>query len=227
MQRAKSLLSETIQHKFGDLFCIAYPGPLAVTDTNGETLHFIGEVSFRIVVEGQSSMMSAWVTNDIEPGLLALGSDIPEDLGLQLYDIPDASTPSGHAEDTATIKDPRGGAPVTRSEKYRVPAPKISYTNNHPSDNFLIPFRYGFHREVVQSAKGTYNIYYHTYLLVFVHFGMIDFVGHFEVGNEYLSVLVRLCRKVHHGSGEIRIRPFLRIPRNLRCHRDNQNHLIL
>ena len=162
MQRAKSLLSETIQHKFGDLFCIAYPGPLAVTDTNGETLHFIGEVSFRIVVEGQSSMMSAWVTNDIEPGLLALGSDIPEDLGLQLYDIPDASTPSGHAEDTATIKDPRGGAPVTRSEKYRVPAPKISYTNNHPSDNFLIPFRYGFHREVVQSAKGTYNIYYHT-----------------------------------------------------------------
>ena len=67
MQRTKSLLSETIQHKFGNMFHIAYPGPIAVTDTNGESLHFIGEVSFRIVIEGESTMMSAWVTNDIEP----------------------------------------------------------------------------------------------------------------------------------------------------------------
>ena len=145
------------------MFYIAYPGPIAVTDTNGEPLHFVGEVSFRITIEGESTMMSAWVTDDIEPGLLTLGTDVIEDLGLQLHDIPDTSTPSGHAEDTATIKDPRGGAPVTRSEKHRVPAPKISYTNGHPSDNYLIPFRYGFHREVVRSAKGnTLRIYYHT-----------------------------------------------------------------
>ena len=44
MKRTKSLLSETIQHKFGSMFYIAYPGPIAVTDTNGEPLHFIGEV---------------------------------------------------------------------------------------------------------------------------------------------------------------------------------------
>ena len=94
MKRTKSLLSETIQHKFGKMFYIAYPGPIAVTDTNGEPLHFIGEVSFRIVIEGESTMMNAWVTNDIEPGLLTLGSDIPEDLGLQLYNIPTPQVPA-------------------------------------------------------------------------------------------------------------------------------------
>ena len=89
MQRTKSLLSETTAHKFGNVFHIAYPGPIAITDTNGEPLHFMGEVSFKIVIEGESTVMSAWVTNDIEPGLLSLGSDISEDLGLQLYNIPD------------------------------------------------------------------------------------------------------------------------------------------
>ena len=85
MKRTKSLLSETIQHKFGSMFYIAYPGrPIAVTDTNGEPLHFMGEVSFRIMIEGESTMMSAWVTDDIEPGLLILGTDVVEDLGLQL-----------------------------------------------------------------------------------------------------------------------------------------------
>ena len=163
MKRTKSLLSETIQHKFGSMFYIAYPGPIAVTDSNDEPLHFVGEVSFRIMIEGESTMMSAWVIDDIEPGLLILGTDVKEDLGLQLYDIPDTSTPSGHAEDTTTIKDPRGGAPVTRSERRRIPAPKISYTSGHPSDNYLIQFRYGFHREVVRSAKGNaLTIYYHT-----------------------------------------------------------------
>ena len=163
MKRTKSLLSENIQHTFGKMVYITYPGPVAVTDTNGEPLHFIGEMTFRIVIEGESTVMSAWVTNDIEPGQLILGSDVPEDIGLQLYSIPDTSSPSGHAEDTITIKDPRGSVPVTRSAKHRVPAHKISYLNNHPSDAFLIPFQYGFHREAVRSANGrTLTIYYHT-----------------------------------------------------------------
>ena len=163
MKRTKSLLSENIQHTFGKMVYITYPGPVAVTDTNGEPLHFIGEMTFRIVIEGESTVMSAWVTNDIEPGQLILGSDVPEDLGLQLYNIPDTSSPSGHAEDTTTIKDPRGSAPVTRSAKHRVPAHKISYLNNHPSDAFLTPFQYGFRREVVRSTNGkTLTIYYYT-----------------------------------------------------------------
>ena len=62
---------------------ITYPGPVAVTDTNGEPLHFTGEMTFKVIIEGQSTTMSAWVTNDIEPGQLILGSDVPEDLGLQ------------------------------------------------------------------------------------------------------------------------------------------------
>ena len=163
MKRTKSLLSESIQHTFGEMVYITYPGPIAVADPNGEPLHFMGEVSFRIVIEGESTIMSAWVTNDIEPRLLILGKDIPEDLGLLLYDIPDTSSPSGHAEDMATIKDPRGSAPMTRSAKHRVPAHKISYLNGHPSDAFLIPFQHGFHREVVRSTNGrTLTIYYHT-----------------------------------------------------------------
>ena len=64
MKRTKSLLSENIQHTFGKMVYITYPGPVAVTDTNGEPLHFIGEMTFRIVIEGESTVMSAWVTND-------------------------------------------------------------------------------------------------------------------------------------------------------------------
>ena len=163
MKRPHSLLSETAQQKFGSMFYIAYPGPIAVTDTNGEPLHFVGEVSFRIMIGEESTMMSAWVTNDIEPGLLILGTEVVEDIGLQLHDIPDTSTPSGHAEDTATIKDPRGGAPVTRAGKQRASTPKISYITGRPPDNYLIPFEHGFHREVVKAVKGNgLTIYYHT-----------------------------------------------------------------
>jgi hypothetical protein len=163
MKRPNSLLSETIQQQFGNMFYIAYPGPIAVTDTNGEPLHFVGEVSFRIMIGEESTIMSAWVTNDIEPGVLILGTEVMEDIGLQLHDIPDTSNPSGHAEDTATIKDPRGGAPVTRSGKHRASTPKISYTDGRPPDNYLIPFRYKFHREVVKAVKGnSLTIYYHT-----------------------------------------------------------------
>ena len=98
--------------------------------------------------------MSAWVTNDIEPGQLILDSDVPEDLGLQLYSIPDTSSPSGHAEDTNTIKDPRGGSPITRTAKHHAHARDISYSSGHPPDAFLDPFRHGFHRELVTSTNG-------------------------------------------------------------------------
>ena len=142
---------------------ITYPGPVAVTDTNGEPLHFVGEMTFKVIIEGQSTNMSAWVTNNIEPGQLIMDSDIPEDLGLQLYNISDVLSPSGHAEDTDTIKDPRGSSPVTRTSKLRVPARDVSHSNDHPSNAFLAPFRHGFHREIVRSANGkTLTIYYLT-----------------------------------------------------------------
>ena len=39
----------------------------------------------------------------------------------------------------------------------------MALLNNHPSDAYLIPFQYGFHREVVRSAnRKTLTIYYHT-----------------------------------------------------------------
>ena len=82
MKRTKSLLSETAQQRFGNTFYIAYPGPIAVTDTNGEPLHFVGDVSFRIMIGEGSTIMSAWVTNDIEPGVLILGTEVMEDLSL-------------------------------------------------------------------------------------------------------------------------------------------------
>ena len=163
MKQTKSLLSEDIQHLFGTMVHITYPGPVAVTDTNGEPLHFIGEMAFKVIIEGRSTNMSAWVTNDIEPGQLILGPGIPENLGLQLYNISNVLSPSGHAEDTDTIKDLRGSSPVTRTSKFRVPARDVSFSNDHPSNAFLAPFRHGFHREVVRSANGkTKTIYYLT-----------------------------------------------------------------
>ena len=156
-------MSEDIQHLFNTMVYISYPGPVALTDTNSEPHHFIGEMTFKVIIEGQSTNMSAWVTNDIEPGQLILGSDVPEDLGLQLYDISDVLSPSGHTMDTNTVKDPRGSSPVTRTSKLRVPARDVSYSSGHPSNAFLDPFRYGFHREIVRRANGkTLTIYYLT-----------------------------------------------------------------
>ena len=87
----------------------------------------------------------------------------PEDLGLQLGNIPDNSSPSGHADNTVIIEDPRGGAPLIRPANHHVPAHKIPYSNNLPPDAFLIPFQYGFHREVVRSANGkNLTVYYYT-----------------------------------------------------------------
>jgi hypothetical protein len=36
---------------------ITYPGPVAVEDTNGQPLHFIGEVTFKITIEGHDGLL--------------------------------------------------------------------------------------------------------------------------------------------------------------------------
>ena len=94
---------------------VTYPGPVAMEDANGEPLHFMGEVTFKMNILNRVITVSAWVTNEIPPGQLILGSGVLEDLNLPLQDIPDILSHSGHAEDTDTIKDPRGSSPVTRA----------------------------------------------------------------------------------------------------------------
>ena len=126
MKQTKSLLLEDVQHIFGIMDVITYPGPVAVENTNGETLHFVGEMTFKITIEGRTTTVSAWVTNEIRTGQLIQGSRVLEDLNLQLYDVPDILSPSGHAEDTDTIKDPHGSSPVTRASKHRLPFRDIS-----------------------------------------------------------------------------------------------------
>ena len=137
-------------------------GPVAMEDTNGEPLHFIGEITFKITIEGRTMTVSAWVTNEIKMGQLILGSRVPEDLNLQLYNIPDVLSFRGHAEDTVSIKDPRGCSPVTRASKLWVPSRDISHSQSHPSNAFLVPFKHGFHREIVKSATGRKTVYYIT-----------------------------------------------------------------
>ena len=36
---------------------ITYPGPVAVEDTNGQPLHLIGEVTFKITIEGHDGLL--------------------------------------------------------------------------------------------------------------------------------------------------------------------------
>ena len=163
MERTKSLLSEDVEHLFGDINVITYPGPVANEDANGQPLHFVGEMTFKITINERTTTVSAWVTNDIQPGQLILGSGILEDLGLQLYDIPDILSPSGHVEDTRTMRDPRGSSPVTRSSKQTrcLLFRDISDPHSYPPNVFLIPFKYGFHRKIVIGSKGRkWTIYY-------------------------------------------------------------------
>ena len=162
MKRTKSLLSEDVQHLFGIMDIITYPGPVAMENTYGEPLHFMGEMTFKITIEKRTTTVSAWVMNDIPTGQLILGSGVLEALNLPLYNIPDILSHSGHAEDTDTIKDPRGCSPVTRASKLRVPSRDISCPQSYPPNAFLIPFKHGFHREIVLGAVGKKAIYYIT-----------------------------------------------------------------
>ena len=114
VKQMKSLLSEDVHHRFGTIDLITYPGPVAMEDTNGEPLHFMGEVTFKINILGRVTTVSAWVTNEIPPGQLILGSGVLKDLNLLLQDIPNILSHSSNAEDKDTIKDPHGSSPVTR-----------------------------------------------------------------------------------------------------------------
>jgi hypothetical protein len=162
MKQTKSLLSEDVQHLFGIMDIITYPGLVAMENAYGEPLHFMGEMTFKITIEKRTSTVSAWVTNEIPTGQLILGSRVLEDLNLPLYDIPDILSHSGHAGDTDTIKDPRGCSPVTRASKLRVPSRDISRPQSYPPNAFLIPFKHGFHREIVAGATGRWTICYIT-----------------------------------------------------------------
>ena len=72
---------------------VTYPGPVGIEDANGDQIHFMGEVTFKINILNRVTTVSAWVTSKIPPGQLILGSDI--------------LSHSGRAEDTDTIKDER------------------------------------------------------------------------------------------------------------------------
>ena len=114
VKRTKSLLSEDVHHPLGTMDLVTYPGPVAMEDTNGEPLHFMGEVTFKINISGRVTTVGAWVTNEIPPGQLILGSGVLKDLNLLLQDIPNILSHSSNAEDKDTIKDPHGSSPVTR-----------------------------------------------------------------------------------------------------------------
>ena len=47
-------------------------------DTNGEPLHFFGEMTFKITIEGRTTTIGAWVTNEIQTGQLILASGVPQ-----------------------------------------------------------------------------------------------------------------------------------------------------
>ena len=106
---------------------VTYPGPVGIDDANGDQIHFMGEVTFKINILNRVTTVSAWVTSEIPPGQLILGSGVLEDLNLTLEDIPDISSHSGRAVDTDTIKDPHGSSPVTRASKSRLTSHDISH----------------------------------------------------------------------------------------------------
>ena len=80
-----------------------------------------------------------------------------------MYDIPDILSLSGHAEDKRTIRDPHESSRVTRSSKQtrRLLSRDISDPHSNPPNDFLIPFQYGFHREILIGSKGKWTIYYY------------------------------------------------------------------
>ena len=55
VKRTKSLLSEDVHHLFCKMDLVTYPGPVAMEDTNGKPLHFMGEVTFEITIFGRTT----------------------------------------------------------------------------------------------------------------------------------------------------------------------------
>ena len=97
--RAKVLPSEDVHRRFGTMDIVTYPGPVDIEDANGDQIHFMGEVTFKINILNRVTTVSAWVTSEIPPGQLILGSGVLEDLNLTLEDIPDISSHSSRAVD--------------------------------------------------------------------------------------------------------------------------------
>ena len=157
--RAKALLSENVHDRFGSMGVVTYPGPVGIEDVNGDQINFMGEVTFKTNILDRVTTVNAWVTNEIPPGSLILGYGVLEDLNFTLQDIPDILSHSGHAEDTDTIKDPHGSSPVTRASKSRITSRDISQQEN-PPNKFLLPFDYGFRREIVVGGKGKRSAYH-------------------------------------------------------------------
>ena len=138
---------------------VTYPGPVGIEDANGDQINFMGEVTFKTNILDRVTTVNAWVTNEIPPGSLILGYGVLEDLNFTLQDIPDILSHSSHAEDTNTIKDPHGSSPVTRASKSRITSRDISQQENPPNKS-LLPFDYGFRREIVVGGKGKRSAYY-------------------------------------------------------------------
>jgi hypothetical protein len=159
--RAKVLPSEDVHRRFGTMDIVTYPGPVDIEDANGDQIHFMGEVTFKINILNRVTTVSAWVTNEIPPGQLILGSGVLEDLNLTLKDLPDILSHSGRAEDTDTIKDPHGSSPVTRTSKSQLTSCDISHQKD-PPNAFLVPFEYGFCREIEVGGKTKVGLLHRT-----------------------------------------------------------------
>ena len=75
--------------------------------------------------------------NKIQKGQLILDLGVMEDLDLQLHNVPNILSLSGHAEYTRTLQNPCGSSPVTRSLK----ASRHETVNpqSYPPSDFLLP----------------------------------------------------------------------------------------
>ena len=104
--RTKAVVAENIEHIFGEMEVIKYPGPVGLQDGHGHPVYCSGEVTFNATIGGKTVSVSAWVTPDVQDGTLVIGSGTLEDLGLQLQDIP--------AQDARIRANPSGSSAVTR-----------------------------------------------------------------------------------------------------------------
>ena len=87
----------------------------------------------------------------------------PGSINHQPNSTPTTFNTDGRVGDTTEIQNSREGASGIRPKKLHTPTYRTTYLHKTSLDAFLIPFQYGFHREVVKSANGkTLRVYYHT-----------------------------------------------------------------
>ena len=68
MSRTRSVISKDVEKHFGPAEIITYPGPVGLTDADGQPLYCSGEVTFNITIAERTTSITAWVTNAIERG---------------------------------------------------------------------------------------------------------------------------------------------------------------